>query len=156
MGDELYHLPKNGATVVYVMGSDLYAQVEMQHPGGGWSELMQYQTCSLGRGSVVKPFGDSTYLRDEEETKSEGYLTQDEIIERQQHEECPWRLDEPYWVRAVSGEEFSAIIREKRWKQYRYGEGINECLPELRAVAAMVESLLRDGFPVRVWCWESQ
>jgi hypothetical protein len=71
----------------------------------------------------------------------------------QEHEECPWRLDEPYWVRSISGDEFVRIVGDQPWKA-----DWPECDagPHLRAVAAMVQSYIKDGVGVRVWLWHSQ
>ena len=58
---------------------------------------------------------------------------------------------------AMTEEEFVATVREKRWQRLQDGDYHDEeCSPELRAVAAMVESFLGEGVPVRVWCWHSQ
>jgi hypothetical protein len=77
--------------------------------------------------------------------------------------ECPWRLDSPYWIRQLSGAEFVAVVREKRWQTMKDDEDsiyiadpMAECSPELRGFAALVESLLAECCDVRVWCWESQ
>jgi hypothetical protein len=131
------------------MGSDLYASVERQHPNGYWSAVTEYRTAALARGIVVDAFGDCD--PDASMGKAGGYLTRAEWVA------MPWRLDEPYWVRLVPGEEFVAIVREKRWQHLQDGYYHDkECSPELRAVAAMVESFLTEGVPVRVWCWHSQ
>jgi hypothetical protein len=137
------------------MGSDLYACVERQYPNGYWSTITRHQTCDLARGIVVYAFGDCDH--DAEISKATGYVAPAEVIKMQQHEECPWRLDEPYWVRIISGEEFSAIVREKRWQKLQDGDFHDvECSPELRAVAAIVDSFLAEKIPVRVYCWHSQ
>lgn len=137
------------------MGSDLYASVERQHPNGYWSAVMQYRTCALARGIVVDAFGDCD--PDAPMSRAGGYLTRAEWVDMQDHQECPWLLDEPYWVRLVPGEEFVAIVREKRWQRLQDGYYHDEeCSPDLRAVAAMVDSFLAEGVPVRVWCWHSQ
>jgi hypothetical protein len=58
----------------------------------------------------------------------------------------------PYWVRKLPGKEFVAIVREKRWQKLQDGDFADrECTPELRAYAAMVESLLAEGIDVYVW-----
>jgi|HubBroStandDraft_2_1064218.scaffolds.fasta_scaffold07412_12 hypothetical protein len=137
------------------MGSDLYASVERQYPNGYWSTVTNYQTSALARGVVVCAFGDCD--PDAPMGKAGGYLTHAEWVAMQDHEKCPWRLDEPYWVRLVPGEEFVTTVREKRWQRLQDGDYHDEeCSPELRAVAAMVESFLVEGVPVRVWCWHSQ
>lgn len=75
----------------------------------------------------------------------------------QEHPECPWRLDEPYWVRLLDGQEFVDIVRERRWKTLQDGDYADlECGPELRGFATMVAALLAEGVRVRVWCWHSQ
>ena len=83
--------------------------------------------------------------------------------EESKHPECPWRFDEPYWIRELTGTEFVAVVREKRWQtlkddedQIFRAEPTKECSPELRGFAALVESLLAEDCDVRVWCWESQ
>jgi hypothetical protein len=60
-------------------------------------------------------------------------------------------------VRLIPGEEFVAIVREKRWQRLQDGDFHDvECSPELRAVAAMVDSFLKEDVPVQIWCWHSQ
>lgn len=61
--------------------------------------------------------------------------------------------DQLGWVRRIEGAEFVAIVREKRWQQSDWQN--LECSADLRAFAALVESLLNDGLQVRVWCWNS-
>lgn len=136
------------------MGSDLYACVERQSATTYvWWEVAR--TRDLARGIIVDAFGDCDPTS--EAAKFGGYLTHDEWVQRQEHAECPWRLDEPYWVRLIPGEEFVAIVFERRWQTLQDGDFRDlRCSPELNAVAAMVESLLTDGVPVRVWCWHSQ
>jgi hypothetical protein len=76
---------------------------------------------------------------------------------RADHEDCPWRLDEPYWVRLLDGQTFVDIVHEKRWKTLQDGDFADvECSPELRAFAVKVGILLSEGLFVRVWCWDSQ
>lgn len=126
------------------MGSDLYLNVETRSgPSRSeehWGALFDGPSCALARGTVVDAFGTSDQLGG----TAAGYLTHDEWAKMAEHPECPWRLDEPYWVRCIEGVEFVAIVRE------------NECSADLRAFAALVESLLNDGLQVRVWCWNSQ
>jgi hypothetical protein len=132
-----------------MMGSDLYASVERQHPNGYWSAVTEFRTAALARGIVVDAFGDCD--PDAPMGKASGYLTRAEWIA------MPWLSDYPYWVRLIPGEEFVATVREKRWQRLQDSDYHDEeCSPDLRAVAAMVESFLEEGVPVRVWCWHSQ
>lgn len=126
------------------MGSDLYASVESQAPNGWWFTV--HQGTDIARGPAVDFFGDIDGSRP-------GHLTPAEWKKMQEHEECPWRLDEPYWVRLVPGDEFVRTVREQTWL-VEYPE--SEPKPHLRALAAMVESYIKDGISVRVWCWHSQ
>lgn len=149
-----------GLEVVTKMGSDLYISIDVQHDGGGhrdpkvWSALWEGPSTDLARGSVVDAFRD---FADRESDPRSGYLSGDEIRRMQEHPECPWRLDEPYWVRCLDGQEFVDIVRERRWKTLQDGDFADkQCGPELRGFAAMVAALLADGVHVRVWCWHSQ
>lgn len=126
------------------MGSHLYVDIVVQQPGGSWHEIFTGRSTFLAKGPVVEHFG--SLDPDEPSYSGEGYLTHDQIVERQQHEECPWRLQEPYWVRQVSGASFL-------FDSNRIG---TETCYELRAFAAMVASLIADGFEVHVWCCHSQ
>jgi len=137
------------------MGSDPYVSVECRRHGNHFGDLFEGPSTCLARGIVVDAFGDC----DPESPIAQfpGYLTHAEWTKMQSHEECPWRLDEPYWVRKVTGAEFVGIVRERRWRTLQDGDFADtECDPELRAFAAMVESLLADGLDVNVWCWHSQ
>lgn len=146
------------------MGSNLYLSIDVHRPD--WQNdpceyiplLFRGPSCALDRGIVVDAFGGSIYGAD-----FSGYLTPDEIDKAAERPGCPWREDEPYWVRKVDGAEFVAIVREKRWQRLQkrpseeqYDFHDQECSPELRAFAALVESLLADGCGVRVWLWHSQ
>jgi hypothetical protein len=143
------------------MGSNLYLSIDVRvttdpHRNPNyWGSLFDGPSDGLDRGIVVDAFGDG-----DPETpiaKAPGYLTRAEWMKRAEHPECPWRLDEPYWVREIGGPEFVAIVREKRWQKLQDGDYHDtECSHELRAFAACVESLLADGCDVRVWCWHSQ
>jgi hypothetical protein len=137
------------------MGSDLYVSIEVGYQNAtAWLALFKGRSMDLARGIIVDAFGDCA---DRESDPRPGYLTGAEIRDRQDHDECPWKLDEPYWVRLVPGEEFASIVRDKRWRILQDGDLADlECGPELRAVAALVEALLVEGLPVRVWCWHSQ
>jgi hypothetical protein len=142
------------------VGAHLYAHIEAQFRGIStrdprvWCSLWEGPSCALGRDSVAGAFGVQDGWDDDEPLLREGYLSPPEVLEHSVHEECPWRLDDPYWVRLVEGEEFSAIVREERWRSTDHPDA--ECGPELRAFATLVESLLTMGHGVRVWCWESQ
>jgi hypothetical protein len=135
------------------MGSDLYISIDVQHDDKGrdpevWSELWEGPSTALARGIVVDAF--------KSDSRS-GYLSGDELRRMREHPDCPWRLDEPYWVRKLDGQEFVDIVRERRWKTLQDGDYADlECGPELRGFAAMVAALLADGVRVRVWCWHSQ
>lgn len=133
------------------MGSALYASVEYQASNGTWWPVTQYQTADLASGPVVDFFGDCD--PDSPLGNKDGYLSHVEWTRMQDHEECPWRLAEPYWVRLIPGEEFVRTVREQPWKK-EWPE--KEAGPHLRAVAAMVESYMKDSIGVRVWCWHSQ
>jgi hypothetical protein len=132
------------------MGSDLYACVEYRTHSGAWLAAI-HQTTFLARGPIVDFFGDC----DDENpiTQAGGYLSGGEWRDMQEHDECPWRLDEPYWVRLIAGEEFVRTVRQEPWK-VEWPE--LEAGPHLHAVAAMVESYIKDGVGVQVWCWHSQ
>jgi hypothetical protein len=146
------------------MGSDLYVSVERRY-GEHWCSLWDGPSSALERGIVVDAFGEpydentgrrvgSDVVSDR---KKAGYLTGAEWRERAEHPECPWHLDEPYWVRCIPGDVFCYIVREKLWQKLQDGDFHDtECSPELRSIAAMVSSLLSEGLGVRVWCWHSQ
>jgi len=142
------------------MGSDLYISIDVRHTRGldpnPWGTLFDGPSKALDRGIVVDAFGDCDAGSPVGPSAS-GHLSHTEWAEMSEHEECPWRLDEPYWVRKINGEEFVAIIKEKRWQKLQDGDFHDrECSPELRGFAALVASLLADGLDVRVWCWHSQ
>lgn len=139
------------------MSSDLFAAVVID----GHPRPFHGSTHALARGPVVDAFGDCED-RDERARKALGYLTPAEIGEGESgYEDEVWWCD-PYWVRRIEGAEFVAIVREKRWQKIqRNPEGgfdfhDLECEPDLRALAALVESYLAEKLPVRVWCWHSQ
>ena len=138
------------------MGSNLYISVERQSiHNNNWFDLFDGPSAALDRGIVVDAFGNE----DPEESigREPGYLSRERWLEMAKHPECPWRRSEPYWVRLIYGAEFSAIVREKRWQQLQDGDFSDlECSPQLRAFAALVESMLKDGICVRVYCWHSQ
>jgi hypothetical protein len=145
------------------MGSYLYISIERQWPNGHWSYIFEGPSTALQRDIVVvAAFGDGP--REEWEDKDpRTYVPPERWREMQNHPECPWRLHEPYWVRLIDGKEFIDIVREKIWQKLPYGYfGISnadpnlECSPQLRAYAALVESLLNEGVPVQVWAWHSQ
>lgn len=150
------------------MGSDLYVSIEVRHPNTPhrdpktWSELWEGPSQGLARGIVVEAFGhapdDVTVARKNVwRADADGYLTRAEWVKRAEHPECPWRLDEPYWVRCIPGQEFVAIVHEKRWQKLQDGDFKDtECSPELRCFAVMVDGLMAEGLDVRVWCWHSQ
>jgi len=148
-GDPLHRKGK------FSMGSHLYISIDVRHPNTPgrdskyWGSLFDGPSQALARGSVVDAFGG------EPDLTGDGYLTRDEWMKQAKHPECPWRLDEPYWVRMILGPEFVAIIREKRWQKLQDGNDL-ECRAELRAFAAAVESLLSEGCDVEVYCWHSQ
>jgi hypothetical protein len=139
------------------MGSDLYASVWAQHgdfPGSQRFPMFEGPSTSLARGIVVDAFGD---CHDRATDPRTGYLTEAEWREQRTHRRCPWVEDEPYWVRKIPGAEFAAIVREKRWQKLQDGDFADlECPPELRALAALVQSLVDDGCDVVVYCWHSQ
>ena len=142
------------------MGSDMYISIEVRHDGPGrdpsvWSRMWQGPSGPIARGIVVKAFGDCPDGGVDTRT---GYLSRDEVLAQQETMfRCPWRFDEPYWVRLVHGDEFCDIVRERRWKSLQGGDYADmECGPELRGFAAMVAALMADGVEVRVWCWHSQ
>lgn len=137
------------------MGSDLYVNVERRRLGNRFGSLFEGPSTELASGIIVHAFGDCD--QESPSGKLSGYLTPAEFKKMQEHDECPWRLDEPYWVRKISGQEFCDIIRERRWKTLQDGDFADlQCGPELRSFAAMVRSLLDDGLEVNVWCWHSQ
>lgn len=143
------------------MGSDLYISIDVRHPNDPyrnsdhWVTIFDGPSTFLARGSIVDAFGDCN--SDARIAHAPGYLTHAEWTKVAMRPECPWKLDEPYWVRCIEGPEFVAIIREKRWQKPQDGDFYAlECSAELRAYAAMVESLLADECEVRVWCWHSQ
>lgn len=141
------------------MGSDLYISIDVRGPKTPtwdpkhWSEMSEGPSCALARGIVSDVFKDVGEA-----------VVPPGLNER--HPECPWRLDEPYWIRKVDGQVFCDVVREKRWQTQgttdedgdpRYdARPEKEPEPKLRAYAALVASLLADGCEVRVWCWESQ
>ncbi len=154
------------------MGADLYISIDRR--GGTdpkvfdqavWRTMFDGRSQALARGIIVEAFGTCGATPEEREENSpqnpvnhaEGYLTFPEWSHMQVHPECAWRLDEPYWVRRVDGREFVAIVREARWKTLEEGAFADqEADVDLKAFAAMVESLLTAGCEVRVWCWHSQ
>jgi len=143
------------------MGSDLYLNIEVRHPNTPqrnskvWCPLFDGPSTALERGIVVDAFGDPD--PEAPVAKAGGYLTFAEWTQLAEHPECPWRLDEPYWVRCIPGEEFCAIVVEKRWQKLQDGDYHDEeCSPELRAFAVLVKNMLVEGLDVRVWCWHSQ
>jgi len=136
-----------------MMGSDLYACVECQAPSGAWYEATKYRTTDLARGPIVDFFGDcdpDSYI-----AKEDGYLTPTEWRKMQENEwrDCPWRGFDPYWVRLIPGDAFVFTVHQEIWRTEWPNQ---EPSPDLCAVAAMVESYLRNGVNVRVWCWHSQ
>ena len=140
------------------MGSNLYISIDRQNQGGNgyWSALFDGPSRALDRGIVVDAFGDGP-REDWDDADPREYVDPAKWREMAKHPECPWRLDEPYWVRCIEGAEFVAIVREKRWQKLQDGDFADrECSPDLRAFTALVESLLNEGTPVRVWAWHSQ
>ena len=128
------------------MGSDLRISIDRQFPNGYWSSLFDGPSNAVERGPAVHVFGQS-----DEEGDTREYVPREKVREMATHPECPWYRDElPYWVRYISGQEFVRIVRG--WA----GVNSSEFSPELRAWAALVESLLSEDVPVKVWCWESQ
>ncbi len=131
------------------MGSDLYLAIDNQYANGHWSAVIDTHASAVDRGIVVDAFGDTD--KETDVGRLPGYMTHDEWLEMQKHPECPWRLDEPYWVRLLDGAEFVAIVREKRWQKLQDGDFADR---ELLAAPARVGG---DGaVPVRVWLWHSQ
>jgi len=139
------------------MGSDLYISIERQYPNGNWFALFDGPSKALDRGIVVDAFGDGPREEwDDREKDEREYVDPAKWREMAKHPECPWHLDEPYWVRCIEGAEFVAIVREKRWQKLQDGDfAYRECSPDLRAFAALVDALLQE-VPVRVWAWHSQ
>jgi hypothetical protein len=140
------------------MGSDLYISIDRQYPNGYWSPLFEVPSSAIARGPVVNAFGEAP--RDPWQIEEEGedprtYVPPERWRAMQDDPECPWCLDEPYWVRLIDGKEFVDIVREKRWQKLRSGAGC-ECSPDMRAYAALIESFLSEGVPVQVWAWHSQ
>lgn len=133
------------------MGSDLYACVEYRAPNGTWWPITRYQTGPLASGPIVDYFGDCDSTTPV--GQRDGHLNHGEWTRMQEHEECPWRRAEPYWVRLIPGEEFARTVRNELWKAEYPTQHAG---PHLRAVGAMVESYIKDGVGVRVWCWHSQ
>lgn len=132
------------------MGSDLYLNVEYQNENGSWSSMFDGPSRPIDRGIVIYAFGDS-------DLEGPGYLTRGQWKVIAEHPECPWHLDNPYWVRWLEGQEFVSIVQEKRWQKLQDGDFADrECSPALRAYSALVQSLINEGLKVRVWCWESQ
>jgi hypothetical protein len=140
------------------MGSDLYISIERQYPNGYWSALFDGPSEALARGIVVDAFGECPRESwDDADPDPREYVDPAKWREMAKHPECPWRLDEPYWVRCIEGAEFVAIVREKRWQKLQDGDFADlECSRDLCAFAALVESLLKESIPVRVWAWHSQ
>ena len=142
------------------MGSDLYISIDRQYPNGHWSHIFDGPSSAIARGSIVNAFGEEPREQWEIEEVGEDhrtYIPHERWRAMQEHPECPWRLDEPYWVRLIDGKEFVDIVREKRWQKLQDGDYADlECSPELRAYAALVESFLSEGVPVQVWAWHSQ
>src|SRR5271154_3604544 len=100
------------------MGSNLHISIDRQFPNGYWAHLFNGRAV-IDRGPVVDAFGDcdpEAPIR-----SAAGYLTHEQWVEEAKQCECPWYLDEPYWVRLVDGAEFASIIREKRWQQLQDG-----------------------------------
>jgi hypothetical protein len=140
------------------MGSDLYCSIERQYPNGYWSPLWCGRSHALARGIVVDAFGACDYNGEQGLIpRLNGYLTHAEQKEMaEKNYDCPWD-EEAYWVRQLSGAEFVRIIRDKDWQKLQDGNFHDvECNPQLRSFAALVESLLAENVPVRVWCWHSQ
>lgn len=137
------------------MGSNLYISIDTQFPNGHWAALFDGPSRALDRHIIIiRAFGNAD---PEDGEPTTDYLPKAEWQEMAKHPECPWQLDEPYWVRCISGQEFVDIIQEKRWQTLQDGDFRDEeCSPYLRAFAALVGSLLNQGIPVRVYCWDSQ
>jgi len=57
-------------------------------------------------------------------------------------------------VRKIDGQEFLAILRERRWQTFDFTD--LEASADLKALAALVSSLIDSGKIVRVWMWHSQ
>jgi hypothetical protein len=137
------------------MGSDLYIAINRQFPNGYWEEIFTGPSAPLERGIVINAFGSANPTDGEPTTDYVPKATWEKGVAK--HPECPWRLDEPYWVRKITGQEFVAIVREKRWQKLQDGDfADHECGPLLRAYAALVESLLAENVAVVVFCWDSQ
>lgn len=138
------------------MGADLYISVEVKYESGAWLSMWTGASTALARGIIVDAFG---YPEEAEGPRAAelGYKSREEQQIIEQHPECPWPPGEPYWVRVIDGNEFSLIVSEQRWQKLQDGDFHDlDCGPELRAMASLVESLVTDDVPVRVWCWHSQ
>lgn len=152
------------------MGSHLYWTIEQNNNVGSWLSLISpmgdhplcYPAWSMtGWDKLFVPGGFGSVDSDSPTSRLDGYLTHEERVKTQAEESCPWSED-AYWVRRMSGEEFVAIVHERRWNAVldeiycEPGKNNYKCSSELRAAAALVQSLLNDGEKIRVTCWESQ
>lgn len=81
---------------------DLYISIERQFPNGRWSALFQGPSTALEPTDAIGAFGD---YNPEYETDLE-YIDPTKMREMQVHPRCPWRCQEPYWLRLISGQEF--------------------------------------------------
>lgn len=138
------------------MGSDLYISIETRRPGNTWGKLFEGPSTDVARGIVVDAFG-TTEQAMRPDARSLGYVGRKERDAMSAYAATPWLNADPYWVRLIPGEEFVAIIVEKRWQKRQDGDFADkECEPELRAFAVVVKNLLVEGLDVQVWCWHSQ
>jgi hypothetical protein len=152
------------------MGAHLYWTIEKRIEGGAWWSIidcvgehaMGAAAWSMtGWDKLSVPVGFGTCDADSPTFKAGGYLTHEERVQTQSDPDCPWSED-AYWVRRMTGEEFVAIVRTEWWNSVldkiygKPGEHQYRCSAELRAAAALVQSLLEDSQTIRVTCWESQ
>jgi len=152
------------------MGAHLYWTIEKRVSSGAWFSIidcvgehtMGAASWSMtGWDKLFVPEGFGTCHDDSPTFKADGYLTEEERARTQADSDCPWDED-AYWVRRMPGEEFVAIVREQRWNAVldqmygKPGEHQYKGSADLRATAALVQSLLTDGETIRVTCWESQ
>lgn len=141
------------------MGSDLYISIDTKDAGSEdryWRRIFEGPSTFLARNIVVDAFGGGGESTGPD-AESLGYLPHAQWDRVHGYPGAPWKDDEPYWIRQLSGQEFVTIVRDKRWQKLQNGDFHDkECSPELRAYASFVEALQTEGLDVRVWCWHSQ
>lgn len=134
------------------MGADLYISIESRYPRSPgrdpkvWVPLFEGRSTALARWPLVDEFGTAEQAEGPGALAA-GYLTYEQKRDREVHEDCPWHRQEPYWVRLLTGAQFTAIVFGRPAAAERGPVGA-----ELAALAIAVNSLMAWG-DVQVWCW---